>query len=49
MELKPDVIIMDLSMSETNGFEPTRQILQNVPEIKESKNCLVIVQANLLI
>ncbi|MBI2874304.1 MAG: response regulator transcription factor, partial [Firmicutes bacterium] len=31
-ELKPDVVIMDVSMPELNGFEATRQIKAELPE-----------------
>ncbi len=33
-ELKPDVIIMDVSMPELNGIESTRQILRDNPGVK---------------
>src|SRR5713226_473191 len=33
-ELKPDVAILDIGMPVLNGFEATRQILRNNPNIK---------------
>src|SRR5262245_61760819 len=32
MELKPDIIVLDLSMPEMNGLEATRQIRRQLPE-----------------
>jgi DNA-binding NarL/FixJ family response regulator len=34
VKLKPDVIIMDLSMPEMSGFKVTQQILQRLPDMK---------------
>ncbi len=34
VELKPDIIIMDISMPELNGFEAARQIREEVPGTK---------------
>jgi DNA-binding NarL/FixJ family response regulator len=33
-ELRPDVVILDLSMPELNGLEATRQILKDEPKIR---------------
>ena len=33
-ELKPEVVVMELSMFDLNGVEATRQILDNTPGIK---------------
>ncbi len=33
-ELKPDVIVMDLSMPDLNGIEATRQVLEENPGVK---------------
>lgn len=33
-ELNPDVILMDINMAPTNGFEATKEILSTNPEIK---------------
>jgi CheY-like chemotaxis protein len=35
-ELKPDVAILDIGMSVLNGFEATRQITRDNPQIKDS-------------
>lgn len=31
---KPDIILMDINMSPVNGFEATRKIIKQAPEIK---------------
>lgn len=33
-ELQPDIILMDINMSPVNGFEATRKILKQFPNIK---------------
>jgi two-component system response regulator NreC len=33
-KLKPDVVVMDVSMPDLNGIEATRQIKQDLPEVK---------------
>jgi len=33
-EIRPDVVIMDITMSDLNGIEATRQIIASVPEVK---------------
>ena len=34
LELKPDIIIMDISMADLNGIEATRQIIARQPDSK---------------
>lgn len=34
LDLKPDVILMDINMSPVNGFEATKEILKSQPHIK---------------
>ena len=34
LDLKPDIVIMDISMPELNGFEAARQIRETVPEAR---------------
>ncbi|MBT4398888.1 MAG: response regulator transcription factor [Bacteroidetes bacterium] len=34
LELKPDVVIMDIGMPELNGIEATKQIKADLPEVK---------------
>jgi two-component system, NarL family, response regulator NreC len=33
-ELLPDIVVMDVSMPQLNGFEATRQIVERVPRVK---------------
>jgi two-component system, NarL family, response regulator NreC len=33
-ELSPDIVVMDVSMPQLNGFEATRQIVERVPRVK---------------
>ena len=35
--LKPDIVVMDISMPELNGIEGTRQILRSLVGIAEAK------------
>src|SRR5512146_826328 len=34
MELKPDILLMDLSMPNIGGIEATRQLLQSMPNLR---------------
>jgi two-component system, NarL family, response regulator NreC len=34
LKLKPDVVVMDVSMPDLNGIEATRQIKKDMPEVK---------------
>jgi len=33
-ELEPDIVVMDVSMAQLNGFEATRQIAEKIPRVK---------------
>ena len=35
MELRPDVVVMDIAMPGMNGLEATRQLLKALPEIED--------------
>ena len=34
LSLRPDIMLMDINMSPVNGFEATRKIVRNCPEVK---------------